>query len=248
MKHPLLLLASLAVLPALYSQSYYVDLGNGPSGASGGNVLNWPVRTSDATANQTGLALVDFATGAASSITISTAGFDGYGPSDGRDLSAVGDVGTYLSPVNFFGSISVAQGSGSLKIATITFNNLDPLSTYALTLSGDRNNDTGRTSIFTIVGADTFTNASSTGTTIFGAANESTKLVTGNNSAGLVARFLDITAADGSFTIELYSDSNRAYVNGLSLVTTSTVPEPASFALIFGAAALVVAGGRRRRT
>ena len=98
---------------------------------------------------------------------------------------------------------------------------------------------------FTIVGADTFTNASSAGT-FLGASSAETKLITGDNSAGLVARFIGITAADGSFTIELHSDNNRAYVNGLSLVTVSTIPEPAAAVGLVGLVALGMGVCRRR--
>ena len=246
MKSLLLPVALVAGLPGLSAQViHYVDLGNGPSGSSAGNVLNWPLRFNDGTANQTGLNLIEFGSGATSAITITTDGFDGYDATNGRNLSGTGDIATYLAPVNFFGSISVAQGDGVRKVATITFNNLNPLSTYEITLSGDRNNGSTRTSIFTIVGADTFTNASSAGT-FLGASSAETKLITGDNSAGLVARFIGITAADGSFTIELHSDNNRAYVNGLSLVTVSTIPEPAAAVGLVGLVALGMGVCRRR--
>ena len=85
----------------------------------------------------------------------------------------------------------------------VTFDNLDPAKIYRITLTANRDVEfygEGRFTRVSVLGADTLVNESSDGVLVHG--NDSVSLSTGfNTTLGLVARWTEITAADGQFSI-----------------------------------------------
>jgi len=104
----------------------------------------------------------------------------------------------------------------------LTFTGLDPSIEYTFATSAARNNYTGRLTRYTITGADTYTNASSTTPSpgvieIPGSAGSSVRFNTGHNhNEGYVARWTGIRASDGTFKVRAEADpdnpsGSRAY-------------------------------------
>jgi hypothetical protein len=97
----------------------------------------------------------------------------------------------------------------------LTFTGLDPTTDYTFATSASRGNYTGRLTIYTLSGADTYTNASTPGVDVL--AENKVRFNTGDNhNEGYVARWTGITAADGTFTIRAEADpsstdGNKAY-------------------------------------
>jgi len=94
----------------------------------------------------------------------------------------------------------------------VSFTGLNPAATYEFVTTANRNDATytDRLTKYTISGADAYTNASSTGTTI-GSGGVSTTLCTGYNTVnGYVARWTGINpGADGSFTVRAEAGSSQ---------------------------------------
>jgi len=143
---------------------------------------------------------------------------------------------------------SVTGNNTVFGAATLTISGLSASMTYELTFGSNRNNATSRPSIFTITGADAFTNSSDASISTRTLANDTTTVIAGNNNAGLVARFTGINAgADGTFVINMSTTSNFGdlfYINGLNL---TAIPEPSTYAALVGALVLVGAISQRRR-
>ena len=96
----------------------------------------------------------------------------------------------------------------------LTFTGLDPTKTYTFATSASRGNPayTDRPTIYSIMDADTYTNASTTGVNVV--SEEEVWFNTGDNyNEGFVARWTNITADDGSFTIRAthHSTANSGY-------------------------------------
>jgi hypothetical protein len=91
----------------------------------------------------------------------------------------------------------------------LTFTDLDPTTDYTFATSAARNNYSGRLTIYTLTGADTYTNASTSGVDVL--AENKVRFNTGDNhNEGYVARWTGITAADGSFTVRAEADPGNA--------------------------------------
>lgn len=82
----------------------------------------------------------------------------------------------------------------------LTFIGLDPAKHYTFAASASRNNYTDRKSTFTISGADTYQNASTSGVTVL-AADKVSFNTGGNHTEGYVARWSNISASKGTFTV-----------------------------------------------
>ncbi len=96
----------------------------------------------------------------------------------------------------------------------VTFTGLDPATEYTFATSSARNAYADRLTIYTLSGADTYTNASTEGVTVL--ADNKVGFNTGNNhDEGYVARWTGITAADGTFSVRAEADPSspggRAY-------------------------------------
>jgi len=96
----------------------------------------------------------------------------------------------------------------------VTFAGLDPATEYTFATSSARNAYSDRLTIYTLSGADTYTNASTEGVTVL--ADNKVRFNTGNNhNEGYVARWTGITTADGTFSVRAEADpsspNGRAY-------------------------------------
>ncbi len=116
---------------------------------------------------------------------------------------------------NTFGGISdmtgvIHYGSAGWWV-DLTFTGLDPTTEYTFATSANRGNSSysNRLTIYTLTGADTYVNASTSGVDVL--AENKVRFITGDNhSRGYVARWTGITAADGSFTVRAEADPNSA--------------------------------------
>jgi len=97
----------------------------------------------------------------------------------------------------------------------MTFSGLDPGTEYTFATSAARDRYDGRLAIYTISGADAYTNASTPGVDIL--AQDKARFNTGDNhSEGYVARWTGIRASDGTFKVRAEPDpsspeSRKAY-------------------------------------
>ena len=145
--------------------------------------------------------LVDYITGAMLPVTVTGTTVGGYDPQlTGSD----GPYGTDADAI--FGGIVSQQGTFELDAPHwqhgVTFDGLDPDKRYTIVLTGNRNNGNyvaARFTRVTLIGADTYTNTSTEGVIFNGP--DSVSLSTGFNPQGYVARWTDVTAADGSFSV-----------------------------------------------
>ena len=172
-------------------------------------------------------ALVNYSTGAALSITVTGSCLDGSGAviacdgnyNDGGPANAGTDAANAFGPS---GAVIVdladsVQLNNAAYDNIITFNNLDPTKTYAITLTANRANApyvNMRYTRVTIQGADTYVNASSTGVVVY--SPDSVSFSTGYNTVnGHVAKWTGVTSGpDGSFSIK--SEWDNAQGSGAS--------------------------------
>lgn len=181
--------------------------------------------------------LKDFATGSYTSVTATLKGSNISG-----SISTAPSVGTDAYNV-FNGKVNLGDWSTSYNSSTdwyyqVTFTGLDPSKSYEFVTTANRGGSysTERWTKFSILGADAYTNSSSTGVTQV--TPDVLKMNTGNNTvAGNVIRWTGITATDGSFTVisqnvgisgpgEIY----KSY--GMEGFMLSEVPEPATMCLL----------------
>ncbi|MHC4110598.1 MAG: lamin tail domain-containing protein, partial [Planctomycetota bacterium] len=154
--------------------------------------------------------LLDQATGDDMGVTVALTESGGVtwqvDPGGGGSDCAIG-----TDAYNTFGSIAdmtgvIFYGSTGWQV-NLTFTGLDPATEYAFATSTNRGNPsyTNRLAIYTLIGADTFTNTSTSGVDVL--AENKVRFNTGfNYDAGYVARWTGITAADGSFTVQAEAD------------------------------------------
>ncbi|NIW92254.1 MAG: hypothetical protein GWN20_04970, partial [Phycisphaerae bacterium] len=152
--------------------------------------------------------LVDQVTGDDMGITVTLTESGGVNwqpdPSNGGSDCAIG-----TDAYNTFGGIAdmtgvIYYGSAGWWV-DLTFTGLDPTTDYTFATSASRGNYTGRLTIYTLSGADTYTNDSTPGVDVL--AENKVRFNTGDNhTEGYVARWTGITAADGSFTVRAEAD------------------------------------------
>ncbi len=152
--------------------------------------------------------LVDHVTGEEMGITVTLTESGGVNwqpdPGNGGSDCAIG-----TDAYNTFGGIAdmtgvIYYGSADWWV-DLTFTGLDPTTDYTFATSAARNNYSGRLTIYTLTGADTYTNASTAGVDVL--AENKVRFNTGDNhNEGYVARWTGITAADGSFTVRAEAD------------------------------------------
>jgi hypothetical protein len=247
---------TLAAIAACAANSHAVFFAvNDLGGSSGTGTTNYSTGGNFATAGGVSSGLLkDYATNTNTSVTLSVSTPAGYGDAQwdsgtsngGMSASGTDAYNLFNGKLNALGYLWYNDLTNSRT--RLTFTGLSPSATYTFALFGNRNNAgyTDRFTITELVGADSFTNTSSVGTTQSGAL---TTVVTGANTAnGYLAQYSDISAgADGTFYVDVYgavggSNSHKWYANGLAL--TEAVPEPATLgSLALAGIALV----RRRR-
>ena len=183
-------------------------------------------------------ALVDFDTGAQVPITVTGTTVGGYDPK-----MTGGNLPGNTDGDDLFGNIISLAGIAELDAPhwrnTITFNNLDPAKRYSIALTANRNYGgyaEARYTRVTIVGADLAVNASTPGVMVNG--EDSVSFSTGYNGAGYVARWTDILALNGSFSVVSEWDSNqgggsrntKGYAMAAFQLIQTTIPPPPCFA------------------
>ena len=159
--------------------------------------------------------LKDFATGTALPVTLTgttVGGFDPH-PNGGPVTNVASDAyEAFNGIVDLSGMDELDANSWS---SAMTFDNLDPAKTYAITLSGNRAEPTyegNRWARVSISGALAYTNASSTGTVEN--APDSVSVSLGDNSdEGSVVKWTGIEPGpDGSFTVTSEWDDSQGVV------------------------------------
>ncbi|HIJ53928.1 MAG TPA: hypothetical protein HPP66_12350, partial [Planctomycetes bacterium] len=175
--------------PYIGSNVTTYGIGSGYSGATSGPLLD------QATGDDTGI-----------TATLTQSGGVTWQPSPasgGHDCA----VGT--DAYNTFGGIAdmtgvIYYGSAGWWV-DLVFTGLEPTTEYTFATSAARCDYTDRLTIYTLNGADTYTNASTSGVDVL--AENMVRFNTGDNyNEGYVARWTGITAADGSFTVRAKAD------------------------------------------
>ena len=211
----------------------------------GANVTAFNIGT-DSPGPSSGL-LLDQATGASTGVTATLTQSGGVmyqiDPITGGCDSAVG-----TDAFNTFGNIAGMQGTifygSDPSYVDLTLTGLDPnrLYTFATTANRGADADKGegitsyldRVTKYTLSGADSFTNSSTSGT-IIADSGASTAFCTAYNSAnGYVARWTDIApGSDGTIAIRAgANDYYKFYAFDVFKLATQPVPEPSTLALL----------------
>ncbi|MHC4112584.1 MAG: lamin tail domain-containing protein, partial [Planctomycetota bacterium] len=154
--------------------------------------------------------LLDQATGDNTGITVTLTESGGVGWTSSTSTGG-SDCAVGTDAYNTFGGFTDMTGvltyGGTGWQVNLTFTDLDPATEYTFATSANRGNTsyTNRLAIYTLTGADTYTNASTIGVDVL--AENKVRFNTGYNyDTGYVARWTGITAADGSFAVRAEAD------------------------------------------
>ena len=204
MKRLLLVTAVLALLClAVAAQADWTAFNDCVHGGSPPNATIYSAYMGDGGGFETPSGLLrNYGTGAWTSVTATLTGSNISGsisaaPSSGTDAYTV-----FNGKVNL-GDWSTSYNSSSDWYYQVTFTGLDTTKAYEFVTTANRNGSysTERWTKFSIVGADTYTNASTLG--VVQISPDVVRFNTGYNTLnGYVARWTGITAADGSFTVK----------------------------------------------
>lgn len=200
--------------------------------------------------------LKDFDTGNDTSVWVEMSGSNISG-----SISAAPSSGTDAYDT-FNGKVSLGDWSTSYNSSStgwyyqVTFTGLDSNKVYEFATTANRNSSSydgdgaaSRWTKFSIIGADTYVNSSSTG--VFEISEDVVRFNTGYNTVnGYVARWTGITAADGSFTARSENvgaagpgEANKSY--GMEGFTLVEIPEPGTLGVLAIGSLLGVLGTRR---
>lgn len=229
--------AAFAVTPALGAISFH-DLAGAYAAST---VVTGP--TSDAQDGSNGtFSLVDNATGVPTGVSLTVAGVSNH--SNPGSWRATGDVST-LFPDG--GVIDYTHAAFLSATHTFTLTGLAVGNTYDLAIFADRgyapeHANASRSATFTLSGASSFTNTSSTGNAgvllIDGA---SVQLQNGSNHFGNLARWSNIVPESDTITVTI---SGNGYSG--NALRFETIPEPTTF-MLGGLGALGLLRRRRAR-
>ena len=203
------------------------------------NVTNWQTQSNvaDPAYTPSGL-LKDFTSGLTSSVTCTASASAALVLWTDPVVNVPFTTGT--DAANIFNGKLDFTGSPELNSDTeyyqYTFTGLNPAKTYEFVTTMNRANSgyTTRLTTYTISGATSFVNASSAGTTISTSAmaNDSTTLCSGYNTVnGYVARWTNITASSGTFSVKaMRVAGTKAY--GFSMfMLKETLPAQAQYVI-----------------
>ncbi len=208
--------------------------------------------------------LRDYDTGVYSSIYVQMTGANITGSISGPPASGTDAYNDFNGKVNL-GDWSTSYNNSSLDwYYQVTFTGLDPTKTYEFVTTANRNDSgyagdgsSSRWTKFSIIGADSYTNASSAG--VVEISSDVVEFNTGYNTLnGYVAGWNGITAADGSFTVISQNvgasgpgNATKSYgMEGFMLVESAgSVPEPTTLVVwsLLGGLAIGLRCWRRRK-
>lgn len=123
----------------------------------------------------------------------------------------------------FSGKVDMRRTMSLAPDATgmVTISHLDPTRLYRLVWFGNRSEATytNRKTTLTLLGADSFVNASSPGSIVSGSSNETTTLTTGTNTGGLVFIYTDIApGSDEQIQLRVTGPpGQKSYLNAMLL-------------------------------
>ena len=259
----------LAFLMTGAAQANFVAYNDTVHAGSTGNVTNYSGYMADGGGFETPSGLLrDYATGTYTSVTATLSGSNISGSISGAPAAGTDAYNAFNGIINL-GDWSTSYNSSSADwFYQVTFTGLDPNSTYEFFTTANRNSSSyagtgasSRWTEFALVGADTFTNASSVGT-VEGATPDIVYMNTGYNTVnGYLVGWTGITAADGSFTVISrnsgafpFGEDIKGYGMEAFMLTEisgpppAPVPEPATVTIMgLGLASLAVARRVRSR-
>jgi hypothetical protein len=257
---PLLSLASLGLAVGLHAQGFtaYNDLAASltNTGANAANVTTFGAGSDTSSSGGFGL-LLNYANGASTGVTLTVGkttkpGGTLYPYEDASGTAFTGGdaFAIFNGIVDTRGTVNFNGNGAHPSSLILTFSGLSQAFTYEIVVAGNRGNGTPRDTLFTLSGADAWTNTSSAALSV-SSSSLTTTIRNGDNGAnGYVARWTGIDAgADGVFTVTISNGGGPQdgwYANALMLVATP-VPEPSAFAALAGLGALGAAALRRRR-
>ncbi len=229
------------------SEAAWVAYNDAVHAGSAGNVTNYSGYMADGGGFETPSgALKDYDTGLDLPVTATLEGSNISG-----SISAPANAGTDAYDV-FNGKLNLGDWSTSYSSSSsdwyyqVTFTGLDATKSYEFVTTANRDGSSyagdsagSRWTKFSIIGADTYANSSST--SVVEISTDVVRMNTGYNTEnGYVVRWTGITAADGSFTVRSENvgaggpgEANKSYgMEGFMLAESVAVPEPASCALL----------------
>ena len=155
--------------------------------------------------------LIDFTTGEPTPLTVTGQTTAGYDPTSNGGNCAVG-----TDAHETFGDVVDLAGVFELDRAetrnTLVFSGLDPSAIYTIALTANRGSPRyagARFTRTTIVGADTFENASSDGVILYDEGASVSFCVGDNTAHGYVARWSNVTASTGTISIVSQWDTEQ---------------------------------------
>ena len=178
--------------------------------------------------------LINFATGETPEYTLTVTG-DGTSAnvSDTTENGTLPDAGTDGFEIFEPSGVDLTryiQGDSGAGFVDLAFGNLDSEVAYEISVIAERSADDVRDTQFSILGADSFTNTSSDGTTFEGASDASVIYNANNIATGYVAQFSNVEpGVDGEFTIRVDNGGDgNWYVNAIALQEEAAEPEAAA--------------------
>jgi hypothetical protein len=235
---PAITILALATAPKLSAVAFvaYHDMG-GPAYGVGVNITNQYTNNTNSFFSSPAAAtvgLIRYSDGVATGVSVNITGINTF---DNRTSSIASppNPGTPADPL--FNGVGLDLNRGIINrqngLMTITLSGLDSTMLYDLAFYGDRNSGADGTEQFTLGGADSATNTSSTGISSTFVTLQETRP---NSVTGHVIRWSNINPGlDGIITVEVdpregtgTAASDIAYLSAMRL---EAIPEPSTAAL-----------------